>query len=691
VPVSHGSSRGVAAPHEVPEGIVRLRDDTLGFLGTGVVVAPGIVLSCAHVCAGSACVRVESARGAHARAELLFPPPPSVSLPHRLATHAGDDLAVLRLDAPLPEPSLRLVEGVTADLLRGTSGELEVAGFRGPRGSVGAARALHLRGAPWRDASGLVRSGQVDGGVPPGLSGSPLLVRRGAEWLMLGLFFLGGEGAGQSTFYGSDLLIALLRRLELGPRTRAADEHLARSQVQPSPDERLGERETPAPHSAAPPTAARGVRYGPGTLIAGKYRIERTLGGGGMGVVVAARHVGLDERVALKLLHEHLALGASDVARFRREARTAARLLGEHVVRIRDVDTTEQGIPYIVMEYLEGHDLAQRLREGPLAVGEAVDFVLQTCAALEEAHAQGVVHRDLKPANLFVSRDARGRTRLKVLDFGIAKALGGAPELALTDTHHLVGSPLYMSPEQMRASSAVGPASDIWSLGVVLFELLTGRVPFPADSIADLCLKVTSEPVPAMRALRPELPEALQAIVTKCLQKDPAQRFATVGALAEALARYASAAPVAAKQTPSRRGRAVAGALAALAALALLAAGATALLLRPGNEAARSGERPVAPLPARPPDPASGRSVDDVDDVDEVDEADASAALRARNDEPTETRPDAGARASEREEAPSPASRRAPARQRAQRPARPPIEAPTTPVPPQDAFPDGRD
>ena len=213
-----------------------------------------------------------------------------------------------------------------------------------------------------------------------------------------------------------------------------------------------------------------------GEMLAGKYRVERVLGAGGMGVVVLARHVQLDQLVALKFLLAQSLTNPKVVARFEREARAVVKLKSEHVARVLDVGTMEAGAPYIVMEYLEGEDLSQTVeRRGPLPVAEAVDYLLQACEALAEAHGMGIVHRDLKPGNLFLTRRVDGKSLVKVLDFGISKLEGGREDLALTQPAEVVGSPKYMSPEQLRASRLADARSDIWSLGVILYELITDR------------------------------------------------------------------------------------------------------------------------------------------------------------------------------------------------------------------------
>ncbi|HEY5243646.1 MAG TPA: serine/threonine-protein kinase, partial [Polyangiaceae bacterium] len=282
--------------------------------------------------------------------------------------------------------------------------------------------------------------------------------------------------------------------------------------------------------------------FGPGDILAGKYRIERVLGQGGMGVVVAAHHLQLDEMVALKFLLPEVLQSPEAVVRFVREARAAARIKSEHVARVSDVGQLESGLPYMVMEYLEGSDLSQWLAQrGAVPVEQAVDWVLQACEAIAEAHALGIVHRDLKPSNLFCIRRADGQLSIKLLDFGTSKiTTPGAPGFDMTRTHALVGSPLYMSPEQMLSSKNVDARTDIWSLGTILFELLTDRAPFAAESLTELAVRVSTEPAPALRTVCPQAPPGLALAIAKCLEKDPAQRFQNVGELAASLADFGS-------------------------------------------------------------------------------------------------------------------------------------------------------
>jgi serine/threonine protein kinase len=280
-----------------------------------------------------------------------------------------------------------------------------------------------------------------------------------------------------------------------------------------------------------------------GQVLAGKYRVERVLGEGGMGVVVAARHLQLDERVALKFMKENALVSTEAVARFGREARAAVKIKSEHVARVSDVGVLENGAPYMVMEHLEGGDLSGWLDEkGPLPLEQAVDFLLQACEAIAEAHALGIVHRDLKPANLFVIRRPDGALSVKVLDFGISKMTGNgnsAPDFDMTKTTAVMGSPKYMSPEQMRSVKSVDCRSDIWALGVILYELLADTTPFVADEFPELVLKIATEPPDSIRNRLPNLPPGVENVILKCLEKDAGRRYQTVGELAVALIEFA--------------------------------------------------------------------------------------------------------------------------------------------------------
>ncbi len=279
-----------------------------------------------------------------------------------------------------------------------------------------------------------------------------------------------------------------------------------------------------------------------GQVLADRYRIERVLGSGGMGVVVAATHLGLQTRVAIKFLKPDSLKDEEARARLFREARAAARTKGDHVVQIIDVGMLESGAPYVVMEYLQGADLATVLRaNGPLPVADAVAYVLQVCEAVHHAHALGIVHRDLKPSNVFLTRDAAGHQRIKVLDFGLSKLVDvpGGPTLdtRLTATHSMLGTPLYMSPEQLTNASGVDHRTDIWSIGAILFQLIAGRPPFEARSLPQLCTLIMYGSPRSLSNLRAGVPDGLEAVINRCLAKLP-DRYANVEELARALARF---------------------------------------------------------------------------------------------------------------------------------------------------------
>jgi serine/threonine-protein kinase len=292
-------------------------------------------------------------------------------------------------------------------------------------------------------------------------------------------------------------------------------------------------------YASLPPSS---MPFPPGSVLAGKYRVERLLGEGGMGWVVEATHLQLEQRVALKFMHaEHATEHPDAVGRFLREARAAARIQSEHVARVSDVGTLDNGSPYLVMEYLEGQDLEALLQSRrPISLITAVDYAMQACEGLAEAHAVGVVHRDLKPANLFLARRSDGSVRVKLLDFGISKLMSasGIPEVGMTSTQALMGSPLYMSPEQLRSSKNVDRRTDIWSMGVILYEMFGGRSPFEADTLPEVCARIMAEPPQALGSIKPELPPALDGVVTRCLEKDPLRRFPDVASLAQALAPF---------------------------------------------------------------------------------------------------------------------------------------------------------
>jgi serine/threonine-protein kinase len=278
----------------------------------------------------------------------------------------------------------------------------------------------------------------------------------------------------------------------------------------------------------------------PGVVIDAKFRIERVVGRGAMATVLEATHLQLDDRVALKLLLPKWADAAELVERFMREGRAATRIRSEHVVRVFDVGVAGTR-PYLVMEYLDGKDLDRLIEaDGPMPIALAIDYLLQACEAIAEAHTAGVVHRDLKPANLFLTHRADGSPCVKVLDFGISKtAPGGArPDQRTTEPAAFLGSPHYMSPEQMISSTAVDARSDLWALGAILHELIAGAPPFEGETFAALSASVLRDPPPPLHTLRADVPPGLDAAVLRCLEKDPARRFGDVAQLADALAPF---------------------------------------------------------------------------------------------------------------------------------------------------------
>jgi eukaryotic-like serine/threonine-protein kinase len=305
------------------------------------------------------------------------------------------------------------------------------------------------------------------------------------------------------------------------------------------------------------PNVGQGGRFVPrvGAVVAGKYRIERKLGEGGMGLVVAASHLTLGGQVALKFLTTGDEIRPEAVTRFTREAQSVTRIKSEHIARVLDMGTVESGAPYIVMELLEGLDLHKFVRrKGPLPIADAVEFILQAAEGIAEAHAVGIVHRDLKPANLFLSYRPDGSPFVRVLDFGIAKNLQvnkEAGDVSLTVGTDVLGSPNYMAPEQIRNPKDVDPRADIWSLGAILYKLLTGRTAFEADNPSATLAMIVMEEAEPVRLLRPDVPPQLEAIVQRCLEKKIDRRFQTVDELACALLPFAPPRPRGRPWTPT--------------------------------------------------------------------------------------------------------------------------------------------
>lgn len=289
-----------------------------------------------------------------------------------------------------------------------------------------------------------------------------------------------------------------------------------------------------------------------GEVIAGKFLVEQVLGEGGMGYVVAARHLQLGQMVALKFIRDEICTPEYK-SRFMREARHTVRLKSKHVARVLDVGALESGSPYMVMEHLEGIDLSNLLQQrGAFPIAEACDFIIQACEAIAEAHGYGIVHRDLKPANLFLTRGPSGEPVIKVLDFGVSKLLemdqatapGGRPgavhpDTVLTKATDLLGSPSYMAPEQIVSARDADARSDVWSLGVILFRLVSGKAPFHGGSLAELIQAIMHGPIPSLAALRPDVPPGLENVVVRCLDRDKTRRIPDAAQLARMLAPFA--------------------------------------------------------------------------------------------------------------------------------------------------------
>ncbi len=276
-----------------------------------------------------------------------------------------------------------------------------------------------------------------------------------------------------------------------------------------------------------------------GAIFDGKFRIDGLLGQGGMAIVLAATHLQLDQRVAIKVLLPEAGIDPEIVHRFLQEGRSASKIRSEHVVRVLDVGVHDER-PYLVLEYLDGVDLDVFLAQsGPLPGALAVDYLLQACEAIAEAHVSGIIHRDLKPANLFLTHRADGGACVKVLDFGISKLLQSHSTVTLsheTSPLLIMGSPHYMSPEQMQSAKSADQRSDLWALGAILHELVAGKPPFQGDSMTALCAAILMAPPPPLSSRHGDVPPALAAVVKRCLEKDPANRFANVAELASALA-----------------------------------------------------------------------------------------------------------------------------------------------------------
>lgn len=282
-----------------------------------------------------------------------------------------------------------------------------------------------------------------------------------------------------------------------------------------------------------------------GMIIDRRYRVEKVLGQGGMGMVLKGTQLALSRPVAIKLMLPNVLGSADSFLRFEREAKVLAQLSHPHIVQVIDNGVFGDHA-YLVMEYLEGKDLAAVLDERiVLPIGEAVQYLLQTCDAVHEAHEQGIIHRDLKPANMFLTKGRSGSARIKVLDFGLAKPAineaNAGSSMQLTQTgYSAMGTPMYMPPEQMGQFKHLDRRSDIWSLGVILYQLITGRFPFEALNIQFLTAAILRDKPTAPSVYLPDIPPELEQIILRCLEKDPLMRFATVAELETALQPFAS-------------------------------------------------------------------------------------------------------------------------------------------------------
>lgn len=286
-----------------------------------------------------------------------------------------------------------------------------------------------------------------------------------------------------------------------------------------------------------------------GDVVNGKYRVDGTAGTGGMGVVLRATHVELGHCVAIKVLSQEQESDERAIERFMREGKAAASLRSDHVVRIYDVGRLDSGAPFMVMELLRGEDLGTHVRSrGPVEPTQAVDWILQACNAIAEAHANGIVHRDLKPANLFLTQRSDGSDCVKVLDFGISKQVAAGTDAqsfqgSLTATRQVVGSPAYMSPEQVRNSREIDHRVDIWALGMTLYEFLAGRPAFCADTFPAVCAAIVADAPTPLNELCARVPKELNDIVLRCLEKEPSRRFVSVVEFATALLPFAPVRP----------------------------------------------------------------------------------------------------------------------------------------------------
>jgi serine/threonine-protein kinase len=333
--------------------------------------------------------------------------------------------------------------------------------------------------------------------------------------------------------------------------------------------------------------------------------LEERIGRGGMGIVVAAKNLALGERVALKFVS---AESSAAIQRLLREARLAAAIKSDHIAKVLDVGTTDAGAPYLVMEHLEGESLAQRLHRPPtLGVDEVLSLTREICRGLAAAHAKGIVHRDLKPSNIFLARRSDGAHMVKVVDFGVAKELvpnaaGGDAEGTLTTSTTVLGSPVYMAPEQVRSAANVDARADVWSLGATVYEMLAGRPPFVAETTPGVLAAVVADRPRPLREARPEIPKWLEAVVLRCLEKSPEARYANVASVASALDSIAPASHAPASLSVADRGRRGIARRASATVIALTVALAIGRVLtaRGGGATASPSPKPAEASPTTP-------------------------------------------------------------------------------------------
>jgi serine/threonine-protein kinase len=276
-----------------------------------------------------------------------------------------------------------------------------------------------------------------------------------------------------------------------------------------------------------------------GDVVAERYQVESVIGAGGMGIVYEAKHLGLGTKVALKVIRPDIAQNSSLWKRFAREARALGALHNKHVVRVHDAGTLPSGLRYLVMELLLGTDLRRLLQEGgPMPVQRAVDYVLQVCSALGDAHRLHIIHRDIKPENIFLARFRACEPTIKLLDFGVARFLDDGGQLTMPGSG--VGSPRYLSPEQVQTPNSIDQRSDLWGVGLLLYELLTGLSPFAGLNTAQVCLAICQGPITPVESLRRDIPAGLVRVINRCLEIDAARRFASADELSAALEPFSS-------------------------------------------------------------------------------------------------------------------------------------------------------